>query len=1098
MARNIAPEDYVFNPTTKTITIERYIKKIHFFLIVNATTNQILFNFSDPATAATVSYIYPENSISNPFGQPDYKTVIQLNASLSTAGMLSTDTLQIVVDDENQKIDFNEVMLDPAQKLRVSEPQSLMDTDFEYSVQPSKWEALFLHNNYPSFFPKATGGNAIDLVTMVGDGVRPRSLITVTTALPHSLVPGQVVSVQETLNYLAEGTSLVTTTPTTTTFTYVARGVVSGDILSGTLTNVYGGDIFDGAHIPGGNSPLGGSSTAKSFRATTDGAAPVSKVTVTFDNPHGVYPGALIVVSGTNSFDGNWSVTDVPTTRTLSFQLDRQQSAVSLPQTALILTKSDGYIVHRPYDGGVSLTTATNTMGNQVIRQTRRYFRYQSGKGIQFSTGGQLTPVFDVEQMYLNGGTVGSAIVTVRTVQDHGLQAGVGIQVEGVLTRGAYNPYNGDNFVVTRIIDVNTFEYAVNLTDTVSTVDQNPAGVNVYVHARTWYGAVTRAGLYDDQNGFYFEYDGQNVFVARRHSEKEGIGRINVTADSSFVEGINTQFRKQLVVGQNIVIKGATYKVVQINSATSLNVAPAYKGPNGRRTRYLITQTERFPQEDWNIDRFDGTGPSGYKLDMGRMQMLYIDYTWYGAGAIRFGMRTVGGRIAWCHKIANNNVNNAAYQRSGNLPARYEVSNDPSLFSKMLAGGAAGVIGTQLAPNDTVLWVENTQYFPPSGYILVRDAVNVEIMRYSSVGAYDPVKKCAPIFIAERRASITQIYPDIPFSFAGTKSPITFVPDSSYTGVGGDAQVSVQSITQNCAPIISHWGSSVIMDGKFDDDSSFIFTGGMTKLLNVAAGITRPLIAVRLAPSVDNAIARNYGIRELANRMQLKMNSIGVSTNGQFRIDGILNPGRIEYTNWNPTNLQTTRSSVTGSTGTINIFIADAAGTNGLVPGMLVSGVGIGVAASIASVAANRITLSVPNSGTVSGTITFIPRTGYTGLPTDWTRDLVGSGSLAQIIYFDNSGPGAGGVQASSGLITGGDSVASFFSENGGGASNFNISNYDLTKIRDLGNSILSGNGNVSTPGFPNGPDILVITATNIGASAANISARISWTEAQA
>ena len=100
MARNIAPEDYVFNPTTKTITIERYIKKIHIFLIVNATTNQVLFNFSDPATTAAVSYLYPENSISNPFGQPDYKTVIQLNASLSTTGMSSTDSLQIVVDDE--------------------------------------------------------------------------------------------------------------------------------------------------------------------------------------------------------------------------------------------------------------------------------------------------------------------------------------------------------------------------------------------------------------------------------------------------------------------------------------------------------------------------------------------------------------------------------------------------------------------------------------------------------------------------------------------------------------------------------------------------------------------------------------------------------------------------------------------------------------------------------------------------------------------------------------------------------------------------------------------------------------------------------------
>jgi len=1098
MARNIAPEDYVFNPTLKTITIERYIKKIHIFLIVNATTNQILFNFSDPDKKATVSYIYPDTSVSNPYGETNYKTVIQLDAAISTAGMTANDTLQIVVDDEHQKVTFDDTFIDGAQKLRTSSPQSLMDTDFEYSVQPSKWEALFLHNNYPSFFPKGTGGNSLDIVSMTGNGVRPRSTMTVTTALPHGLTPGQVVSVQETLNYLAEGTSLVTSAPTPETFTYTARGVVSGDVLSGTLTSVYGGDIFDGAHIPGGNFPIGGVSTLKDWRATTDGAAPVSKVTVQFEQPHGVYPGALIVVTGTNSFDGNWSVSEVPTTRTLSFQLDRQQSAVSVPNTALILTKGDGYIVHRPFDGGVSLTTGTNTMGNQVIRQTRRYFRYQSGKGIQFSTGAQLTPVFDVEQMYLNGGAIGPAIVTVKTVQDHGLQAGVGIQVEGVITRGAYNPFNGDNFVVTEIIDVNTFTYAVNLTQTVSLTDQNPAGVNVYVHARTWYGAVTRAGMFDDQNGFFFEYDGTKMYACRRHSEKEAIGRINVTKDSSFVTGLSTQFRKQLVVGQSIVIKGATYRVVQINSATSMNIAPAYKGTSGLRTRFMITQNERIPQEEWNIDRFDGTGPSGYKMDIGRMQMIYIDYTWYGAGTIRWGMRGVNGKIVWCHRLPMNNVNNAAYQRSGNLPARYEVSNDPGYFSRMLAGGSAGVIGTQLGPDDNVLWVENTADWPAAGYVWVRDDTNCEIMRYSSVGAYDPVKKCAPIFIAERRASVTQIYPDIPFTFSGTKSRVTFTPDSSFTGVGGNPQVAVQSITQNCAPIISHWGSSVIMDGRFDDDSSFIFTGGMTKLLSVAAGVQRPLIAIRLAPTVDNAIARNYGIRELTNRMQLKLNSIGVTTNGQFRIDGLLNPNKLEYTRWTAAQMTTTRSSVTGASGVNTITIADTSGTNGIVPGMLVTGTGIGSGATIASVAANRVTLSVANSGTVSGTITFTPRSGLAGIPDDWGRDLVGSGSLAQIIYFDNTGPGAGNAQTASGLVTGGDSVASFYSENGAGGTNYNISNYDLSKIRDLGNSILSGNGNVSSPSYPNGPDLLVIAATNIGTASANIAARISWTEAQA
>ena len=49
-----------------------------------------------------------------------------------------------------------------------------------------------------------------------------------------------------------------------------------------------------------------------------------------------------------------------------------------------------------------------------------------------------------------------------------------------------------------------------------------------------------------------------------------------------------------------------------------------------------------------------------------------------------------------------------------------------------------------------------------------------------------------------------------------------------------------------------------------------------------------------------------------------------------------------------------------------------------------------------------------------------------------------------------------------------------------------------------MGNSQQSGNGNVATPGFPAGPDVLAIVATNIGTAASQISSRISWTEAQA
>ena len=36
---------------------------------------------------------------------------------------------------------------DPVGKMRVSTPQSLIDTDFEYGTQPTKWESICLQNN---------------------------------------------------------------------------------------------------------------------------------------------------------------------------------------------------------------------------------------------------------------------------------------------------------------------------------------------------------------------------------------------------------------------------------------------------------------------------------------------------------------------------------------------------------------------------------------------------------------------------------------------------------------------------------------------------------------------------------------------------------------------------------------------------------------------------------------------------------------------------------------------------------------------------------------------------------------------------------------
>jgi hypothetical protein len=90
--------------------------------------------------------------------------------------------------------------------------------------------------------------------------------------------------------------------------------------------------------------------------------------------------------------------------------------------------------------------------------------------------------------------------------------------------------------------------------------------------------------------------------------------------------------------------------------------------------------------------------------------------------------------------------------------------------------------------------------------------------------------------------------------------------------------ISVELAFPTFAPSISHWGTSVIMDGRFDEDASLIFTYGQTGALSIPSGQSRALFSIRLAPSVDSGISSFFGQRELVNRMQLKLNTLGVTT----------------------------------------------------------------------------------------------------------------------------------------------------------------------------------------------------------------------------
>ena len=77
-------------------------------------------------------------------------------------------------------------------------------------------------------------------------------------------------------------------------------------------------------------------------------------------------------------------------------------------------------------------------------------------------------------------------------------------------------------------------------------------------------------------------------------------------------------------------------------------------------------------RNDWNIDKLDGSGPSGKVLRLSAANIFLIDYEWLGVGRVRFGT-VIDGQICYCHAFNNAGNVQGAYIRTPNLPVRAEI-----------------------------------------------------------------------------------------------------------------------------------------------------------------------------------------------------------------------------------------------------------------------------------------------------------------------------------------------------------------------------------------------------------------------------------------
>lgn len=850
MARHVIIEGYTFTPATKTIVVTgKAIRKEQLLLITNTTTGVVLYNFSDAGLLATSHTI----TVDATTGLEATTVVLAYN----TAAMSGTDKISILVEETYQEITPSEIMRDPVDKLRVSQPQSLIDTDFEYGQQPTKWESISLLNNRPSAFVDVTQGisnTARTDLTFYGSGVANSysltsatasgSVVTVGISDTIGIVNGTPIFIQGTLDPSnADGWWVVDSVTNNTNFTYTSTATPAAALFDASKTYAYIGSWYTGAAIP-----IGANTTAISLSGTVG--------TVTTTNNHGLQPGDDIFFVATTGASANlnraWTILATPTSSTFTFTCALTGTVTSTATS--LYPRSQGFVQHRAFDGGVQFSNVKPFHGYQVFRQTRRQFRYQSGKGIQFSTGTALKPSLSTDQI-----TASTNTVTVTTKYPHGLGVGAVIKVSGASDSG----YNGLQTVATAANNT-TLTYVSN-----TAPGSTPAvGFPLIVSPSSWNGSFSRVGMFDHQNGFFFEYDGQTIYAVRRSSTAQLSGTVTVTNGSQSVTGTATaKFSSELKPGDYVVIRGMSYLVQLITSDTQMYVYPEYRGTTAAACVVSKTVNTRFPQSAWNIDKMDGTGASAYTLDLTKMQMLYMDFTWYGAGAIRFGFKNNRGEVIYCHRIPNNNLNTEAYMRSGNMVARYELDSKPYYTYITSTLSSATTTGGTISVADASAW-------PSTGTVVLTQAINgTGVIEYIS---YTAKPSNTALTIGARAQT------------GGTGSAATFTYSAT-------APIMAQLYAPQAAATLSHWGSSVIMDGRFDDDKSFVFNAGFnTSLTNIATTKRTPLMSIRLAPSVDNGLTGVLGAREILNRMQLTLRSMDVyNASAAFRIELIIN-GRVD------------------------------------------------------------------------------------------------------------------------------------------------------------------------------------------------------------
>ena len=172
------------------------------------------------------------------------------------------------------------------------------------------------------------------------------------------------------------------------------------------------------------------------------------------------------------------------------------------------------------------------------------------------------------------------------------------------------------------------------------------------------------------------------------HSSNQAAARLTTTSNSSSRAIHQTKMYHNYMPGKSQLIKSTINfysAVVNVTKRTGYfdDLNGIYFEQNGAGVLSFVVRTNtsgtasdsrRIVQADWNKDKCDGTGASGFNLDITKTQIVFIDFQWLGVGRIRCGF-VHNGEMIIAHEFYNSNNLPVVYMSNPNLPIRCEILN---------------------------------------------------------------------------------------------------------------------------------------------------------------------------------------------------------------------------------------------------------------------------------------------------------------------------------------------------------------------------------------------------------------------------------------